>query len=284
MLSDPQENEDELNSEPSKLQKHLRQSSVSSLNSTTESLLGDSPMQVVEVQQAGPVELSLYKKYFSAGGGPCIIYLLVMLCTLTQIFASGGDYFLSYWVNHQALEESLYEANLDIFIFTGITVLTIIFTLSRSFLIFTLAMKSSTSLHNSMFKGISHAPMHFFNTNPTGRILNRFSKDLGQVDELLPTVMIGVITIFLSMAGTLAVVAMVNPIFLAPTAVLAVIFYFLRIFYLRTSMDLKRIEAISKNTLIISSLNFVLFFCCSTVTDLLSFKCFIERVVYNPIL
>lgn len=264
MLSEPRENDvtaaKKGHKEPVP-QKHFRQNSVSSLNSTTESVYENSPMQALEVQQSGSVQFSLYKKYLSAGGGPLILSLFVMLCILTQIFASGGDYFLSYWVNNQALEESLIansipniiengqntkSDNIDIYIFTGITIFTVVFTLSRSFLIFTLAMRSSTSLHNSMFKGISHASMHFFNTNPTGRILNRFSKDLGQVDELLPTVMVSVITTFLSMIGIIVVVAMVNPIFLIPTGFLAVIFYFLRIFYLKTSMDLKRIEAISK--------------------------------------
>jgi ABC-type multidrug transport system fused ATPase/permease subunit len=30
------------------------------------------------------------------------------------------------------------------------------------------------------------SPMSFFNSNPQGRILNRFSNDQGSVDELLP--------------------------------------------------------------------------------------------------
>lgn len=32
--------------------------------------------------------------------------------------------------------------------------------------------------------------MSFFHANPSGRILNRFSKDMGAVDELLPQAMI----------------------------------------------------------------------------------------------
>lgn len=41
-----------------------------------------------------------------------------------------------------------------------------------------------------MFECISLSPMSFFHANPSGRILNRFSKDMGSVDELLPQAML----------------------------------------------------------------------------------------------
>uniref|UniRef100_T1GEA5 ABC transmembrane type-1 domain-containing protein n=1 Tax=Megaselia scalaris TaxID=36166 RepID=T1GEA5_MEGSC len=91
------------------------------------------------------------------------------------------------------------------------------------------------------------SPPPFFNTNPSGRILNRFSKDMGQVDEILPGVMMDVVQIFLSLFGIVVVVAMVNPLFLIPTLVLAIIFYYLRVFYLKTSRDVKRIEGITRS-------------------------------------
>lgn len=138
---------------------------------------------------------------------------------------------------------------LDTYIFTVITVLTILVTVARSFLFFNLAMKASIRLHNSMFRGITRAAMYFFNTNPSGRILNRFSKDMGQVDEILPAVMMDVIQIFLALAGIVIVIAVVNPLFLIPTVVLGIIFYQLRTFYLKTSRDVKRMEAISKSRL-----------------------------------
>lgn len=41
-----------------------------------------------------------------------------------------------------------------------------------------------------MFECISRSPMSFFHRNPSGRVINRFSKDMGAVDEFLPQAMI----------------------------------------------------------------------------------------------
>jgi len=43
-------------------------------------------------------------------------------------------------------------------------------------------------LHDHMAKGIMSAPIEFFEKTTAGVIMNRFSKDLGQVDEMLPQV------------------------------------------------------------------------------------------------
>lgn len=46
-----------------------------------------------------------------------------------------------------------------------------------------------------MFQSISKAVMRFFNTNTSGRILNRFSKDMGAIDEFLPNAMLDCIQV-----------------------------------------------------------------------------------------
>ena len=73
-----------------------------------------------------------------------------------------------------------------------------------------MCMRSSRRLHNKMFHKILRAPPRFFDINPTGitsqtttllenftflflgPILNRFSKDLGAMDEVLPNAMLDV--------------------------------------------------------------------------------------------
>lgn len=49
---------------------------------------------------------------------------------------------------------------------------------------------SNGRLHDQMFDCVSQSPMSFFHSNPSGRILNRFSKDMGSIDELLPQAML----------------------------------------------------------------------------------------------
>lgn len=73
----------------------------------------------------------------------------------------------------------------------------VVISLLRSFLFFSLAMRASTRLHNNMFAAITRAPMRFFHSNPSGRILNRFSKDMGAVDEVLPSALLDVLQVIL---------------------------------------------------------------------------------------
>lgn len=56
----------------------------------------------------------------------------------------------------------------------------------RSFTFFQMCLVASRKLHDKLFRGITRGLMQFFNTNPSGRILNRFSKDIGSIDTILP--------------------------------------------------------------------------------------------------
>ncbi len=44
---------------------------------------------------------------------------------------------------------------------------------------------TARSLHNQMFNSLLRAPVLFFDSNPIGRVVNRFSKDVSSIDEQL---------------------------------------------------------------------------------------------------
>lgn len=139
-----------------------------------------------------------------------------------------------------------FDRNTCIYIYSAITTFTVIITLTRSFTFFTICMRSSIKLHDKMFTSITHATMRFFNLNPSGRILNRFSKDMGAIDELLPSALMDCLQIGLTLIGIIVVVGIVNPLLLIPTAICSIIFYYLRIFYIATGRNVKRLEGVSK--------------------------------------
>ncbi|EDV54718.2 probable multidrug resistance-associated protein lethal(2)03659 [Drosophila erecta] len=236
-----------------------RRSSVKSVLSNAESCpddLQEEQMNNLEPQDMGRSGLEVYVDYFRAGGGFLSFFVIMSFFVCSQGLASLGDYFLKPWVsgneNMVAHNDTTYTKDEDIevhaaYMFMLITVLSILVTIKRSFMFFNLAMKASTHLHNSMFRGISRAPMYFFNKNPAGGILNRFSKDMGQVDEVLPSIMMTVIQDFLLISGNIIVISIVNPLFLIPALAFGVVIYYLRSFYLKTSRAVKRLEASTRS-------------------------------------
>ena len=49
------------------------------------------------------------------------------------------------------------------------------------------AIKASRDLHRGMLDCILRSPMSFFDSTPLGRIVNRFSKDINAIDDLIPS-------------------------------------------------------------------------------------------------
>lgn len=82
------------------------------------------------------------------------------------------------------------KTSVSLSILAVIILICVVVSLCRSFLYYKLAMMSSMNLHRDMFRNLLRAPMIFFTNNPCGRILNRFSRDLGAVDELLPILLL----------------------------------------------------------------------------------------------
>lgn len=64
--------------------------------------------------------------------------------------------------------------------------------LGRSFSFYQMCINISINLHDMIFRGVTRARMIFFNDNPSGRILNRFARDIDSVDSLLPIIMVDV--------------------------------------------------------------------------------------------
>lgn len=86
-------------------------------------------------------------------------------------------------------EETGKRRQWNIYIYSSSILLALVLTLTRSFSFFKMCLRASITLHDKLFRGIIRSSMVFFNNNPSGRILNRFSMDIGCIDSLLPMAM-----------------------------------------------------------------------------------------------
>ena len=155
---------------------------------------------------------------------------------------------LDVWLYHlvkTSVEEQ--RSGRTLAIYSGIACAALCFTMLRAFLFYQVSLSSSEQLHDRMTLAILKAPVLFFDTNPAGRILNRFSKDVGCMDESLPTFFFNSIQFgLLSIAVTL-LPALLNPwLFLAVVPAVISFVYIVK-YYLKSSRELKRLESICRS-------------------------------------
>ncbi|KAF3857402.1 hypothetical protein F7725_009261 [Dissostichus mawsoni] len=159
--------------------------------------------------------------------------------------STARDVILSSGINATRSEKES-DLTFHLGIYAGLTAAAVVFGYIRSLVLFHGLVRSSQTLHNSMFSAVIRTPVRFFDVNPIvthRRILNRFSKDISQMDSLLPITFVD----FYQNVGVIAVAASVIPLILVPVIPLLFIFLYLRHFYLRTSRDVKRLESTTRS-------------------------------------
>lgn len=93
------------------------------------------------------------------------------------------------------------------------------------------------------------APIAFFDQTPIGIILNRVSRDLGIVDDILPPTAFTALEILGNSAAVFVLISILNYIVLFPFLVLICMIYLFNRFYVDTARKLKHLEAVARSPL-----------------------------------
>ncbi|XP_071321050.1 ATP-binding cassette sub-family C member 4-like [Trachinotus anak] len=245
----------------------LSQNSVLSQASSVHSVkdgdqLPAEPVQTVaeESRAQGNIGVGLYVKYLRAGANIVVLLIVLLFNILAQVAYIMQDWWLAYWADEQEKlnvngtiiqkgQNITRELNTDFYlgVYGGLTVATIVFGFIRNLVLFNVLVRCTQSLHNRMFSAILRTPVRFFDINPIGRVLNRFSKDIGQLDSNMPWTLVDFIQVFLQILGVIAVAASVIPWILIPVLPLLLFFLYLRRYFLQTSRDIKRLESTTRS-------------------------------------
>jgi len=106
-----------------------------------------------------------------------------------------------------------------------------------------LAMHTSKTVHERLFRRLAESPMSYFDTTPSGTILNHFSKDLDAMDTLLPQYAIDFGQDIALLAGIVCVVVWSTPPALIAVIPVLLSFGAVRAFYSRTARQTKRMDS-----------------------------------------
>jgi ABC-type multidrug transport system fused ATPase/permease subunit len=106
---------------------------------------------------------------------------------------------------------------------------------------------ASENLHKGMLAKILRAPMVFFETTPTGRIVSRFSQDVNMIDEGIPRTIQSLISCMMQVLTTLIAIGMTTPYFLLASVLLGAVYYSVQRYYIPTSRQLQRIESTTRS-------------------------------------
>lgn len=74
--------------------------------------------------------------------------------------------------------------------------------------------------------------MSFFDTTPLGRILNRFSKDIYNIDEVIPKSIDDFLSALLMVVSVVLVVSITTPVFIVVILPLGIFYWFIQVWSL----------------------------------------------------
>ena len=165
-----------------------------------------------EKMETKSVSSSVYILYFQAFGFYNIIIVLLS-GLLNAICNVGTNAWLTVWTNDP---NSTIHSQRDLYlgIYAAFGFGEALMTFILVFVIALAGLNASSKIHSVMLRNITSAPMFFFDTTPKGRIVNRFSKDIDNLDWNIPSTITGLVGFGFNMISPIFVLSYVNPIFI----------------------------------------------------------------------
>lgn len=147
-----------------------------------------------------------------------------------SMMSTGPEVDIGYYIGIYALLGAIY----------------ILVSLSKLGILFKGSLNASRALHSKLLEAVLRAKFKFFDTTPLGQIMNRFSKDLQQIDQEVALVAGGVLQGILNLIAIITLISVITPGFLIAAFFLSCLYLCIGMFYVRSSRDLKRIESVQR--------------------------------------
>ncbi|KAJ3338280.1 hypothetical protein HDU83_008234 [Entophlyctis luteolus] len=200
-----------------------------------------------EDRETGKVKTPVIVSFAVAMGGAKVVILLIVLLVLSQSLRIATDLYLVYWSDNE-IEGLTHDAYIWPYVALGLCQSTVI--IIFSIIVAVGGTVAAKSLHQDALNRVMHSPVQFFDTNPLGRVLNRFSRDQDVIDNTLPDSFRMFFLSFGTVVSTFALVSYsTDGWFLLALIPLMVIYYYIQAMYRNTARELKRLDALTRSPL-----------------------------------
>uniref|UniRef100_A0A3Q1KB76 ABC-type glutathione-S-conjugate transporter n=1 Tax=Anabas testudineus TaxID=64144 RepID=A0A3Q1KB76_ANATE len=202
------------------------------------------------------VRLAMYKKYFKTIG-LAIIIPIVFLYAFQQGASLAYNYWLSMWADDPIVNGTQIDTDLKLTVFGALGFVQGLFNkilMDKCIAIFgtTVAISicgiiASRQLHMDLLMNVLRSPMSFFECTPSGNLLNRFAKEIDAIDCMVPDGLKMMLSYVFKLMEVCIIVLMATPFAAVIILPLAFLYAFVQSFYVATSCQLRRLEAVSRS-------------------------------------
>ncbi|CAM0879855.1 unnamed protein product [Alopecurus aequalis] len=208
--------------------------------------------QLVQEEERGKgrVGFWVYRKYLTLAYGGALVPFVLVAQILFQVLQIASNYWMAWATPVSKDVEPPVRMSTLIYVFVALGGASSLCILVRALFLTTAAYKTATLLFDKMHMSIFRGPMSFFDSTPSGRILNRASTDQSEVDTSIAEQMGSVAFSIIQLVGIIAVMSQVAwQVFIVFIPLTVACFWYQR-YYIDTARELQRLVGVCKAPII----------------------------------
>uniref|UniRef100_A0A8C7RIZ8 ABC-type glutathione-S-conjugate transporter n=1 Tax=Oncorhynchus mykiss TaxID=8022 RepID=A0A8C7RIZ8_ONCMY len=192
------------------------------------------------------MELEMYMEYFKTIGMAFIIPI-VFLYAFQQGASLAYNYWLSLWADEPIVNGTQVDTDMKLAVYGALGFAQGIAIFGTTVAISVGGIIASRHLHMDLLKNVLRSPMSFFETTPSGNLLNRFAKEIDAIDCMIPDGLKMMLGYLFKLMEVCIIVMLATPFAAVVILPLAILYAFVQSFYVATSCQLRRLESVSRS-------------------------------------
>jgi len=201
-----------------------------------------------EERARGRIKTEVYSAYLWAWGPMLLLPIsLILFALMERGLQVGQSAWLAVWSEGTRKDGSWEAVRWYLGVYAVLGLGSLILQASKAVFLVKGTINSSREMHDRFLSKVLRLPMSFFESQPTGRLLNRFAKDTESVDTSIASTLNSFISCVVTVIGSVLVILVVTPavtFFLAP---LMYLYYSIQTVFISTNRELKRLDRLGNS-------------------------------------